>query len=398
MVASTRRRITPRAIAQATSLRRERPARPAWARPSPAGRDHAAPRPLIVASVSLRDFRSYARLELGLEPGIVLAVGLNGAGKTNLLESLHVGTQGFSPRTRADAQLIRFGADAARVTLEGSRADSQLSLSVTLSTSEAKRATLNGARLPAAEQLRREVATLVFTPDRLAIVKGGPAARRAYFDRVLGRLQPARAPLPAEYGAAVAQRNAALRRTSAGFSSRDAIAPWTERVATLGAELVAARQETLDALAPGFAERAGELGLPEASLVYEGEPPTLAVLEARLERDVERGTTSLGPHLDDVRIVSGERDLRGFGSQGEQRLTVLSLLLAEAALITDRRGIPPLLLLDDVLSELDPSRRRTLAAVVATLGQTVITSTEVSALPVDPAQLLEVSPGEVHAA
>jgi DNA replication and repair protein RecF len=309
---------------------------------------------------------------------------------------LHVGTQGFSPRTRADAQLIRFGADAARVTLEGSRADSGLSLSVTLSSRDAKRATLNGAKLTAAEQLRREVATLVFTPDRLAIVKGGPAARRAYFDRVLGRLQPSRAPLPAEYSGAVAQRNAALRRTNAGFSSRDSIAPWTERVATLGAELVAARVETLAALAPAFRERAGELGLGDAELVYEGAPPEQPALEARLDRDLERGTTGIGPHLDDVRIVSGERDLRGFGSQGEQRLTVLSLLLAEAELIAERHGVAPLLLLDDVLSELDPSRRRTLATIVGRLGQTVITSTEASSLSVAPAQLLEVTPGEVR--
>lgn len=327
----------------------------------------------------------------------MLAVGPNGAGKTNLLESLHVGTQGFSPRTRADAQLIRFGADAARVTLEGARGDSKVSLAVTLSTSDAKRATLNGARLQAAEQLRREVSTLVFTPDRLAIVKGGPAARRAYFDRVIGRLQPARAPLAAEYGGAVAQRNAALRRVSAGVSSRETIAPWTERVATLGAELAAARQETLDALEPTFRERAGELGLPDAALVYEGEPPTVAALDARLERDLERGTTGVGPHLDDVRLVSGDRDLRGFGSQGEQRLTVLSLLLAEASVIAERRGIAPLLLLDDVLSELDLSRRRALSDIIGTLGQTIITATEASAWPVDPAQLLNVAPGEVRA-
>jgi len=127
--------------------------------------------------------------------------------------------------------------------------------------------------------------------------------------------------------------------------------------------------------------------LAAASLVYEGEPPTLASLEARLERDLERGTTSLGPHLDDVRLVSGERDLRGFGSQGEQRLTVLSLLLAEAALIAERRGVAPLLLLDDVLSELDPARRRTLASIVGGLGQTVITSTEASATGTDSIRL-----------
>jgi len=180
----------------------------------------------------------------------VLAVGENGAGKTNLLEALHVGTQGFSPRSRNDAQLVRFGADAARIELAGERGSSRLELEVTLRPGDAKKAKLNGASLRAAEQLRSEVSTLVFTPDRLVVVKGGPAARRAYFDRALGRLYPARAALPAEYGAAVAQRNAALRRVAIGASSRDAVAPWTERVASLGAQLVSARAQAIGDLAP----------------------------------------------------------------------------------------------------------------------------------------------------
>ena len=141
----------------------------------------------------------------------MLVVGPNGAGKTNLLESLHVGTQGFSPRTRNDASLIRFGREGARIALAGERAGSRLELNVVLQAGSAKRASLNGARLQTAEQLRGEVATLVFTPDRLVVVKGGPAARRAYFDRALGRGTPPLAALPAEYGAALAQRNSPLR-------------------------------------------------------------------------------------------------------------------------------------------------------------------------------------------
>jgi DNA replication and repair protein RecF len=294
--------------------------------------------------------------------------------------------------------MIRFGAEAARISLAGSRCQTPIEVSVSFATKDARRATLNGARLPTAELLRREVATLVFTPDRLGIVKGGPAVRRSYFDRVLARLQPARAALPVEYAGVVAQRNAALRRAAAGFSSRDAIAPWTERVATLGTELVRARGDALAALRPLFAERAGELGLAEAVLVYEGDPPTEEQLESRLERDMERGSTGLGPHLDDVRIAAGDRDLRSYGSQGEQRLTVLSLLLAEAELLAEQRGVPPLLLLDDVLSELDPGRRRVLAERVAGVGQTLVTATQRSALPIEPAQLLEVSPGKARSA
>jgi DNA replication and repair protein RecF len=325
-------------------------------------------------------------------------VGDNGAGKTNLLESLHVGTQGFSPRTRADAQLVRFGEPAGRIALQGRRGERPLELELTVAVGEGKRAKLNGAPLRAAEQLRSEVATLVFTPDRLAVVKGGPAVRRAYFDRALGRLAPARAQLPTEYAAAVAQRNAALRRVAGGYSSRDALAPWTEQVATLGGRLVEARSEVIAALVPGFAERAAELGLPSARMTYEGEPPTAEALEARLGRDVERGSTGLGPHLDDVVLTSGTRDLRSFGSQGEQRLTVLALLLAEAELIAARRGFAPLLLLDDVLSELDPNRRRVLAERVQGTGQTLVTATQPSSLPIEPAQLLEVTPGLVTGA
>jgi len=325
----------------------------------------------------------------------VLVVGPNGVGKTNLLEAVHVATQGFSPRTRTDSQVISFGAEGARAAVSGRRGDVRMELEVTVRRGEGKRARLNGAPLRAAEQLRTVVSTLVFTPDRLGVVKGPPAARRAYFDRVLGRLAPARATLPAEYGAVVAQRNAALRRAAAGVSGRDAIVPWSERVAMLGAELVAARLDVLALLEPAFGARAAEFGLERVSLRYEGEPPTAEGLAAALERDLERGATSLGPHLDDVVLAAVGRDLRTFGSQGEQRLALLALLLAEAETIAERTGVPPLLLLDDVLSELDPGRRRILAARVGSAGQALVTATDAAMLPTAPDQLLEVTPGTV---
>jgi len=249
---------------------------------------------------------------------------------------------------------------------------------------------LDGARLTSADSLRRELPALVFTHHRLAVVKGGPAARRAYFDRVTGRLQPGRAGIAQEYAATLAQRNAALRRVQLGLSSRDALEPWTQRLCELGARLVAARRATLSELSPGFAERAGELGLLGSTLAYEGEPPSEAALTLRLDADITRGSTGLGPHLDDVRIATAGRDLRTFGSQGEQRLTLLALLLAEAELVE----AGPLLLLDDVLSELDGRRRRVLAERIAGVEQTVITATGPAALPAEPAQIVEVTPGQ----
>jgi DNA replication and repair protein RecF len=195
----------------------------------------------------------------------------------------------------------------------------------------------------------------------------------------------------------VAQRNAALRRVAISASSLDAVSPWTERVAELGGTLVEARREAITMLRPLFVERADELGLPGGDLRYEAEPPTTEALQARLDDDLDRGTTGLGPHLDDVEIRADARDLRRFGSQGEQRLAVLSLILAEAALLAERGPAPPLLLLDDVLSELDPGRRKVLAERVAQMGQTMITATHASALPAEPAQVVEVEPGTARA-
>lgn len=294
--------------------------------------------------------------------------------------------------------MIRFGEDVGRIAIRGDRAGASVETEVTLRAGEAKRARLNGAPLQAAEQLRSSLATLVFTPDRLAVVKGGPAVRRAYVDRALGRLVPARAGLPVEYGAAVAQRNAALRRIGAGLSSSEALAPWTERVAALGAELVVARSEAIRLLAPALTTRAEQLGLEQARLVYEADPPTVAALEARLDRDLDRGTTSLGPHLDEIGLFSGARDLRSYGSQGEQRVVVLALLLAEADVLAERSATPPLLLLDDVLSELDAGRREALARGLPVGAQTLVTATSRELLPVEPAQVVEVQPGEARTA
>ncbi|MDQ3866095.1 MAG: DNA replication and repair protein RecF [Actinomycetota bacterium] len=354
----------------------------------------------MVRHASLREYRSYGSLELDLEPGLVLVTGGNGVGKTNLLEALHVGSQAFSPRTRVDAQLVRFGAAAARVSVTGSEHGSPAAVEVVLVPGEPKRVRLNGAPLASADELRSRLSALVFVPDRIAVVKGGPLVRRTYFDRMLGRLAPARAVLPGEYTRALAQRNEALRRVRAGVSTLAAVTPWSERLAALAVELDRARAELVETLAGPFASRAAALGLEDAELRYRPEPVTVDALAARLERDLARGTTSLGPHLRDVELSAGGRDLRGFGSQGEQRVAVLALVLAEADVLEASRGDPPLLLLDDVLSELDEARRASLVASLPAAGQTVVTATAEDALPAraTPAQVLVVEPGAVRSA
>ena len=236
---------------------------------------------------------------------------------------------------------------------------------------QAKEARLNGARLPSAESLRREVATLVFTPDRLAVVKGGPAARRAYFDRVLGASLPARAGMPQDYLAALAQRNAALRRVQLGCAARGALEPWTERIAELGAALVEAaarrsrrsRRRSRSAPASSACRMRGS--------AYDAEAPTVET----------RGAAGARPRARRDRARPAPR--RRARSRAATATCASSAHRASSGWRCSRcswprRGcclLPPLLLLDDVLSELDLGRRRVLAERVAGMGQTVITAT-----------------------
>jgi DNA replication and repair protein RecF len=323
--------------------------------------------------------------------------GPNGVGKTNLLEAIHVGAQGFSPRTRSEPRLVRFGESGARVRLAGRAAETPFETQVDVAPGAAKQVRLNGAALAGPEELRSRLAALAFTPERLAVVKGGPIVRRAYLDRMLGRVFPSRAETAPAYGRAVAQRNAALRRVRAGDAGLDSVEPWSAQVATLGTDLDAARAELVQLLGPGFRRIAAALGLADAVVAYDGPGLTVAELDARLDRDLERAVTGVGPHLRDASITAGERELRSFGSQGEQRTAVLALVLAEAEVLAERRGDPPLLLLDDVFSELDNERRAALLAELPLGGQTVITATHRPGV-ADPRLVVEVSPGEARAA
>jgi DNA replication and repair protein RecF len=330
----------------------------------------------------------------------VLVVGPNGAGKTNLLEAVHVAAQGFSFRTRRDAGAIRFGAAAARVSLEGrSRDGVPFTATATLERAGAKRLSVNGATIAAVDDLRSTFPVLAFTPDRLAVVKGGPAVRRTYLDRAIGRLAPARAAIPGEYANALSQRNAALRRVRSGMAARAALEPWDAAVVRLAGELDAARCDAVESLASWFREEAEALGLADASIEYSPVALTAQDLAARLPRDLERGTTGEGPHLADLELSAAGTDLRNYGSQGQQRLAVLALLLAESRTLSAARDEPPLLLLDDVLSELDDRRRAALLAGSASRCQTLVSATTDRAIPPgarQPDQIVDVVPGEAR--
>ena len=367
--------------------------------------DHANQAPLLglhVEAVRGTNFRCYRRLELALQRGLIGVVGPNGAGKTALVELVHFGALGYSPRTSADQHLIRLGEEVLRTELGVAVAGGRSTVQIGFRPGEPKRVTVDGARERSVERLLGRFPVLVFTPDRLRLVQGAPALRRAYFDRVLARLWPRLAAAPAEFGRRLAQRNHLLKRVRAGAAGADALDPWDVLLAEAGAELISFRARLCARLTGPLARRMEELGgSPDRHpLQYlpnvEGDATALArELGSRRARDLERFATGIGPHLDDFALVDGGKDLRRYGSQGEQRRSLLALILAEADLLGEERSEQPLLLLDDVTSELDLARRTRLLEALAGFEQAIVTTTDESDLAGGATVLLRVDDGAV---
>ena len=341
-----------------------------------------------VARVELRDFRNYERAAVDLPDGLTVIYGANGAGKTNLLEAVYFGCTARSPRTANEREVVRRGGRVARVALDLVDADSGHRLEIGFEPGEAKRITLDGSPLEGPAGLDTRPPVSVFLPERLELVKGAPAGRRAHLDQLVAALWPARAATRAAYSRALAQRNALLARVRAGAAAADGLGAWDRELARQGLQLMEDRAEAVQGLRPLFAELAGRLGLPgDAELRYRPRSQATdagelaAELGERRGADLERGFTAHGPHRDELQLLLGGVSLRSYGSQGQQRTSLLALLFAERALLAERRGRAPLMLLDDVMSELDAERRALLGELLRADGQAVVTATERSHVP-----------------
>ena len=344
---------------------------------------------MIVTRLRLRDFRGYASADVALGSGLTVVHGRNGAGKTNLLEGLYFGCTGRSCRTSNEGEVVRFDAPAARVEVD-LRDDQGCAhaLAVGFAPGEAKRLHADGAPVERLVDVQTRPLVCVFLPDRLELVKGPPALRRSHLDQVIAALWPARSATRRAYSHALEQRNALLARVRAGRASASSLPAWDSELARHGVALRDDRAAAVELLAPRVQSLASDLGLGSAGeLRYR--PRSLAAdagelaaeLGARTESDLERGFTGHGPHRDDLGLLRGGRELRAYGSQGEQRLALLALLLAERETLAATRDAPPLMLLDDVMSELDPDRRALLAGLLSDEGQSVITTTDLAHVP-----------------
>jgi DNA replication and repair protein RecF len=360
-----------------------------------------------VSRLRLRDFRGYAAAEVRLGPGLTVVHGRNGAGKTNLLEALYFGCTARSCRTSNEREIVRFGAQAARVEVSTRDPEGRdHELSVGFQPGEVKRMRVDGAVVERMGDVSARPLVSVFLPDRLELVKGPPALRRSHLDQVVAAMWPARASARRAYSQALAQRNALLGRIRGGRASRSSLPAWDAELARHGIALRDDRARAVDLLASPFSTAAGELGLAgEATLRYRPRSTApdaealAAELAERVESDLERGFTGHGPHRDDLVLGRDGRELRAYGSQGEQRMGLLALLLAERDVLAEERGDAPLLLLDDVMSELDGGRRGLLADRLGSRGQALVTTTDLGHVPgADRADVarLHVVDGVVH--
>jgi DNA replication and repair protein RecF len=335
------------------------------------------------------NFRNYADSTVLLAPGLNIVVGDNAQGKTNLLEAISFAATGSTPRTPNDPEVVRWGEAFTRaemrVSLDGGPAGDggeERRVAVGYAPGQKKRLTVDGAPAPSLAVYAAGgagIRVVTFFPDDIRVVKGAPADRREYLDSLLSSLRPTYARAVAEYAKAVQQRNQLLRRIRDGLSSERTLSTWDRKVLDLGTMVLRGRTVAMEPLASLFGDAVRTLYGPEkAALRYSYSAPLEEYAEALREArgaDVERGTTSVGPHRDDFTVLFGGVSMTTYGSQGQQRLATLALKFAAREYLRTETGQDPILLFDDVMSELDERRRGYLSEYFLGSTQAVITTT-----------------------
>ncbi|BCW68960.1 DNA replication/repair protein RecF [Arthrobacter sp. NicSoilB8] len=381
---------------------------------------------MYLEKLSLTDFRSYAQVDLCLEPGVTVLVGANGIGKTNLMEAIGYLATLNSHRVSTDAPLLRFGTERAMIRAKLVRGEQSTVLELEINASRANRGRINRSNPVRARDLLGICQTVLFAPEDLALVKGDPSNRRRFLDELLVSLMPRHAATRSDYDRVLKQRNALLKsgRTGKFTASHEAtLDVWDQHMARAGAELLHARLELVDRLQPHLRNAYAQLtdGSKEASAVYRstlhdimddgggaarpaagtgpdagaasgGEAPAedlrllsveqltdryIQAFAAARRKELERGISLVGPHRDELELALGSAPAKGYASHGETWSMCLSLRLASYyVMLDDARtgGSPPILILDDVFAELDVQRRRKLAAIVSGAEQVLVTA------------------------
>ncbi|HMF81790.1 MAG TPA: DNA replication/repair protein RecF [Acidimicrobiia bacterium] len=367
----------------------------------------------VVTRLALTYFRCYSAVDLLLPTGVTVVAGANGEGKTSLLEALGWAATTHSFRGVPDAALVRTGAEAAYLRVSVQEPDRDQLMEAEIRAVGRNRVQVNRHPLARARDLLGLVRVTVFAPDDLQLVKGGPAGRRSYLDELLVAIAPRYDAVRAEFDRVLKQRNALLRQGLRGPDADSTLVVFDDQLVRAGSEIVRGRLRLTARLLPALRDAYQGLAGPgdEVEAAYEAEwaegsvasaaddidELLRAALLSRRAAEVERGVTLVGPHRDEWRVRLAGLEARTHASQGEQRTLALGLRLAGHRVVADVVGTEPVLLLDDVFSELDPARADALVAQLPA-GQTLITTASAVPRSVHPERRLRVHDGRVEEA
>jgi len=342
---------------------------------------------LSITQVAVSNFRSYESFLLKPDRSLTVLAGPNAAGKTNLIEAIQLLTAADSFRKPGWGETIKTGAPEAVLSLEAKGDNRKLEIGLTISSSGRRSYMVNGKSRRSVNQVAGVLPCVVFTPDDLRMVKDAAERRRSALDSLGSQLSPTYARLKSEYEKTLRHRNALLRE---GVTDTENLAPWSERLAVVGGSLVNHRMRLFDRMSRAMGliyPRLTDDGLLEATYVpswerdgfeADGISPEDAIrghMEGKLTAELSRRSSVSGPHRDEIVFRINGSDARVYASQGQQRTIALAWKLAEVEVISDIAAQPPILLLDDVMSELDERRRHALTALVGSVTQTVMTTT-----------------------
>ena len=336
---------------------------------------------MLITNLNLNNYRSYTTLDLSLDPGVSIFVGKNGEGKTNIAEAVLYLTFLSSHRASGNTPLIKLGNQSAYIRAKVKYPEREILVELEINADKANRAKVNQNQVRSQKEIFGIVQTIYFSPEDLDIVRGDPSERRRFIDQLLTLRSPRIAGVISDYERAVKQRNSLLKTRA----SMDALNPWDKQVAELGGELITLRMLALDELKPIFNQVYKDISdTKPAEIVYKSsiENPSLnqnenseKIMERLVNNrgaELDRGLTLTGPHRDDLLLILGDHLVKGYASHGESWSIALSLKLATYNLLKSD-GLSPILILDDVFSELDEERRERLAEIAKGADQTIIT-------------------------
>jgi DNA replication and repair protein RecF len=339
-----------------------------------------------ISSVSLRWFRSYEKQDVEFPKGITVLSGANAQGKTNMLEALFLCSAARSHRVSSDREMVMSGKKMASVKASFFRSDGKHTVDITLIADKGKRILFDDKPVSRLSQFVGQLSCVMFSPDDMRMVKDGPDLRRRFMDIALCQVRPAYLSALQHYNRALTQRNTLLRTARYETHFDESLTVWDAQLVAAGETIIQTRKEFISKLAPLAAQTYEEICGGGETLTIEYAPSVLPqdnlseVLKQGRETDLRRAMTTRGPHRDELHFEISGRPARVYASQGQQRTAALALKIAELHYLSDEQKQMPVLLLDDVFSELDSNRKRLLLPVVAK-GQCVITCTEAEALP-----------------